>query len=87
MIQTETETLANFQSKIDLGIMSKVDAIMELRGIEDRDQAKELLEEIKEENMPFTMGTFTPPSETDQDLNFDAGNDDDDKDEELEVQE
>jgi len=87
MIQTETETLANFQSKIDLGIMSKVDAIMELRGIEDRDQAKELLEEIKEENMPFTMGTFTPPSETDQDLNFDAGNDDDDEDEELEVQE
>ena len=87
MIQTETETLANFQSKIDLGIMSKVDAIMELRGIEDRDQAKELLEEIKEENMPFTMGTFTPPSETDQDLNFNAGNDDDDKDEELEVQE
>lgn len=87
MIQTETETLANFQSKIDLGIMSKVDAIMELRGIEDRDQAKELLEEIKEENMPFTMGTFTPPSETDQDLNFDAGNDEDDEDEELEVQE
>jgi hypothetical protein len=88
MIQTESEMLANFQTKIDLGVMSKVDAIMELRGIEDRDQAKELLEEIKEENMPFTMGTFTPPSETDQDLNFDATvDDDDDEDEELEVQE
>jgi hypothetical protein len=79
--------LANFQTKIDLGVMSKVDALMQLKGIEDREQAKDLLEEIKEENMPFTMGTFTPPSETDQDLNFDAGNDDEEDEEELEVQE
>ena len=87
MIQTESEMLANFQTKIDLGVMSKVDALMQLKGIEDREQAKELLEEIKEENMPFTMGTFTPPSETDQDLNFDAGNDEEEDEEELEVQE
>lgn len=87
MIQTESEMLANFQTKIDLGVMSKVDALMQLRGIEDREQARELLQEIKEENMPFTMGTFTPPSETDQDLNFDATPEDDEDDEELEVQE
>ena len=87
MIQTESEMLANFQTKIDLGVMSKVDALMQLKGIEDREQAKELLEEIKEENMPYTMGTFTPPSETDQDLNFDASNDEEEDEEELEVQE
>ena len=61
MIQTEAEMLSNFEKKIDLGIMSKIDAIMKLTGIEDRDKAKEMLEEIKEENMPAGMpGMFAP---------------------------
>lgn len=62
MIQTESEMISNFRDKIDLGIMSKVDALMKLTGITDREVAKELLDEIRSENLPF-MGTFTPPSE------------------------
>lgn len=51
MIQTETEKLDMLQKKIDLGVMSKVDAIMEYKGIEDREEAKQLYLEIMSEKM------------------------------------
>jgi len=51
MVQTEGEKLMNLEKKIDLGVMSKVDAIMELKGIEDREEAKKYLKEIMDEKM------------------------------------
>ena len=74
MIQTEGEMLLNFKEKIDLGIMSKVDAIMKMTGVEDRDKAKEMLQDIKDENAPFDMQSLMPTA-------FGASKEDEDEDE------
>jgi hypothetical protein len=47
MIETKTEMLTNIERMIDLGLMSKKQAIMELNNIDNEDEAKAILEDIK----------------------------------------
>jgi len=49
MLQTEMERVDVLQSKIELGVMSKIDAIMELEGL-DRESAKERIREVEEDS-------------------------------------
>lgn len=66
MIQTELEKLDVIQKRTDLGIVSKVEAIMMDRGIE-RDQAKSVLEEIEGEyngSQGIDRNTIEDESET-----------------------
>jgi hypothetical protein len=78
LVQTETEKVANIEKKLDRGLMSRSEAIADLRGIE-LDKAKEVVAEIDEEemnNMP--MGPmFVPPSQN-EDMDLDQGDDEDD---------
>lgn len=71
MVQTERERLDTMQAKIDLGIMSKVDAIMEYKGIEDREEAKKVYEEIMAEKMDMipTLPMMESDSEDEEDDN------------------
>ena len=85
MMQTQTELISNIREQLELELMSRKEAIMELREITDDDKAQEILDMIDKENAQGM--TFVPPSETSQDLDFDATVDDEDEDEELEVQE
>jgi hypothetical protein len=50
MIETESEKLTNIEKKMDLELMSKKQAVMELHGIEDEEKAQDLLDEIKKDN-------------------------------------
>lgn len=50
MIQTESEKLANIEKMIDLGLMSKKQAVMELYEIEDEQKANDILEDIREDD-------------------------------------
>ena len=52
MVQTESEKVSNIERKIDLGLMSKKEAIMELREIDDDDKAIEILKEIMGDEIP-----------------------------------
>jgi len=47
MIQSEMEKLGNIEKKIELGLMSTVEAIQETRGI-DKSAAEEIIKEIEE---------------------------------------
>lgn len=51
MMQTEGEQITNIEKKLDLGLMSKREAIMELRSIEDKDKADEIIKEIGDEEI------------------------------------
>jgi hypothetical protein len=77
MMQTETELVSNIERKLDLGLMSKKEAIKELRSIEDDKKAMEILKEIEELEMPIAP---------DQGLDFDSGNPDAQDDEEDEAE-
>lgn len=81
MIETETEKLTNIEKKMDLQLMSRKKAIMEMYNIKDEEKAEEMLEEIDKDNeyMPRS-GTFTPPSET-EDMGLESDNLEDDEDE------
>lgn len=48
MIQSEAEKLENIQTKIEMGLISTVEAIQEIRGV-DKDTAKEIMKTIEEE--------------------------------------
>jgi len=50
MIETESEQLTNIEKKLDLELMSKKQAVMQLHGIEDDEKANDLLEEIRKDN-------------------------------------
>ena len=50
MIQTETEIIANIEKKVDLGLMSKKQAIMQIHNIKDEDKAQEVLDKIADDN-------------------------------------
>lgn len=86
MLQTESERIANIERLIEIGVMSKKEALMELRSIEDKDKAAEMLAEIMRDEM--NMGTVVLPT-PDQDLEFDANpiEEGEEEAEELEVQE
>jgi hypothetical protein len=71
MMQTETEKLSNIELKMELGLMSKREAIMELRSIEDADRADEIIKEIEKLD-----GVILP--KPDQGLDFDSTVDEDD---------
>lgn len=58
MMQTETEKINNIDKKIEIGVMSKLEAIMELRNITDKSKAEEILREIEKDN-EITMPTIT----------------------------
>lgn len=53
MIQSESEKLEIISTKIELGVMSTLDAISEIRGV-DKDGAKEILEEVKTDEIFVT---------------------------------
>lgn len=80
-VQTETERLSNIEKKIELGVMSKKEAIMELRSIEDDEQAMELLKEIQNEETESMIVNFPRPN---QDLDFDADIDEEEEEEDEE---
>ena len=48
MIQTESEQLTNIKQKLELGLISEVEALMEVHGL-DRKAAEERLEQIRED--------------------------------------
>lgn len=56
-VQSEDERLDNWEKKIDLGIASQVDALMDDRGIKDRDEARELFDKIQDENLGIRNGS------------------------------
>lgn len=88
MIETYTEKLANIEKMIDLQLMSRKQAIMELNNIDDEEQAMKILEEIRSDDSFYAPSApeFTPPSQN-EDMDLDSDNMNDDEDEELEVQE
>ena len=47
MMQTEKDKLDNIERKIDLGVMSQKEALMELRSITDKSEADKILKEIE----------------------------------------
>lgn len=49
MIESEAEKLSTMEKKIDLGLLSKAEALMDLRGLKDKEQAKKLIKEIQDE--------------------------------------
>ena len=65
MIKTDAETLADIQVKLDLSLMSKVEAIMELRNLDNEEEAKEILEKIEEEDFGNTKTGFEQTGESD----------------------
>ncbi len=65
LIQTENERLANMQTKIDMGIASRLDALMSDRNIDDKDVAKQLLSEIDKMEVPSII--LETPTEEDED--------------------
>lgn len=50
MIQTEQDKIAVWRDKLDLGVASRIDILMDIRGVE-RDQALELAKQIDEESV------------------------------------
>lgn len=80
MMETRTETIANIERQLDLGLMSKKEAIMELREITDEDAANEVLRSIESEEFTPQGMEFTPPSE-DEDMGLDTDNMEDDEEE------
>ena len=53
MMQTETEKVTNIERKLDLGLMSKKEAIMELRDLSNADEALDILKQIESEDFAF----------------------------------
>jgi hypothetical protein len=83
MIQTETEKLSNIEKLIDLGLMSKVKAVMEYYDIDDKEKAEEMLTQVQEDEKMFMpeMGVFNPPSES-EDMGLDNDTEDEEESEE-----
>ena len=81
MMETRTETIANIEKQLDLGLMSKKEAIMELREITDEDKVQEILKTIDSEEFQPRGMEFNPPSE-DEDMGLDTDNMEDEDDEE-----
>jgi hypothetical protein len=75
MIVTETEKLANIETKLENGLMSKREAIMDLRDIDDKDKANEILREISEEEFQPRQEVVLPTE--DNDLVMDDEDEDD----------
>ena len=84
MMQTASEQIANIEKLIDLGLMSKKEAIMELREIEDMEKAQEVIDMIEQDE---SMGAMFEPPGRDQDLEFDANPLDDEDEEDGEEKE
>ncbi len=85
MIQTEAEKLSNIEKLIDLGLMSKVKAVMEYYNIEDKEKAEEMLKQIQDDDSFLVpdSGVFAPPSE-DEDMGLDNDTEDEDSDDNVE---
>jgi hypothetical protein len=74
MIQSEEERITNWRSKIEDGLASRVDAIMDLESIDTRDRAIERLAEIDKDEMDFLGGSdANKPDESNEDINFGPG--------------
>lgn len=65
MMQTETETLTNIETKLDLGLISRREAIMELREISDTDEANEILSAIESEEFQPKVEVVLPTEDDD----------------------
>ena len=55
LVETSAEKLANIEKKIDMGLMSKKQAVMDIHNIDSDEKAEELLAEIRKDdelNMP-----------------------------------
>jgi hypothetical protein len=50
MMQTHSEKIANIEKLMDLELMSRKEAIMELRELSDNDKAQEILDDINSDN-------------------------------------
>jgi hypothetical protein len=50
MMQTHSEKIANIEKLMDLELMSRKEAIMELRELSDDDKAQEILDDINNDN-------------------------------------
>ena len=50
MIETDTEKLNNIERRVDIGLMSKREALMADRGIKDEEKAQEILDGIEKDN-------------------------------------
>lgn len=64
MMETEAEQITNIEKKIDLGLMSKKEAVMSLRNIKDADEAQAILDKIESEDGVELM-TELPTKEDD----------------------
>jgi hypothetical protein len=50
MMETETEKLNNLEKRIELGLMTKKEALMKDRDLDDEDKAQKILDEIDNDN-------------------------------------
>lgn len=50
LVKTDAEVLDVIERKMDLGLMSRVEALMELRNLDDEEHAEEILEKIEEQD-------------------------------------
>jgi hypothetical protein len=54
MVKTDAEMLDTIERRLELGLMSRSEAIMEDRGLDDEEAAKEIIEKIEGEELGFT---------------------------------
>ena len=62
MIETEAEKLNNIERRLDIGLMSLKEALMEDRNITDKDKAQEILDEIESTSeINLEVAAVNPP--------------------------
>jgi hypothetical protein len=83
MVRTESEKLDSIQKKIDLGIMTKVEAIMDIRDIGET-QAKQIYDSIQLENNDELAGIMPLPSVPTEQAPMDAADAEDDMEDDSE---
>jgi hypothetical protein len=70
MVQTDQEKLATIQQRLELGLISKVEAIAQDRGISE-DAAEEVMLEIKEETMEMDLELANVKPDSEDSMNGD----------------
>lgn len=74
MIQSEEERITNWERKIEQGLASRVDAIMDLESINTRERAIERLAEIDKDELDFLGGpNADKPIESNEEINPGSG--------------
>ena len=83
MMQTESEKIANIEKLLEMELISKKEAIKELRSITDDDKAQEILDEISKDNNliapPMNMQEPVPVVEVEDEMEDEMEDESDDE--------